>query len=67
MIYNAEPLRNMEYNEMTKKDENQGYTTISIPISLAEKIDEAVKQGLYQNRPDFVRDAIRKLLEEKGV
>ena len=64
-IYNAEPLRRMEYNVMKEKDENQGYTTISIPISLAEKIDEAIKKGLYQNRPDFVRDAIRKLLKEK--
>ena len=64
-MYNAEPLRHMEHNVMKEKDENQGYTTISIPISLAEKIDEAIKQGLYQNRPDFVRDAIRKLLKEK--
>ena len=50
---------------MKQNEETQNYTTISIPISLAEKIDKAIKKGLYQNRPDFVRDAIRKLLKNK--
>jgi len=50
---------------MTKNEETQNYTTISIPISLAEKIDKAIEKGLYSNRPDFVRAAIRKLLMEK--
>lgn len=40
------------------------YTTISIPVELAEKIDAALEKGGYNNRPDFVRDAIRRLLKE---
>ena len=44
---------------------SRDYTTISIPLSLADKIDEAVKKWGYQSRADFVRDAIRRLLESK--
>jgi len=47
--------------------EERDYTTVSIPIDLAIKIDQVVKKGGYQNRADFVRDAIRRLLEEKGA
>lgn len=43
----------------------QSYTTVSIPQELAKKIDEAIKSGLYQNRGDFTRAAIRKLLAEQ--
>jgi metal-responsive CopG/Arc/MetJ family transcriptional regulator len=53
---------------MEKKEESE-YTTASIPISLAEKIDQVLAKAGYQNRADFVRDAIRRLLTdiEKGV
>ena len=45
---------------------NQPYTTISIPKALAKKIDKAIESlGVYQNRSDFTRAAIRKLLTEK--
>jgi len=42
------------------------YTTVSIPVSLAEKIDEVVESEKYgyKNRPEFVCDAIRRRLEE---
>jgi len=40
------------------------YKTVSIPIKLAEKIDAALEKGGYNNRPDFVREAIRRLLKE---
>ena len=40
------------------------YTTVSIPIDLAEKIDKIAREKGYQNRADFVRDAIRRLLED---
>jgi len=42
------------------------YTTVSIPVSLAEKIDGVVESGRYgyKNRPEFVCDAIRRRLEE---
>jgi len=52
---------------LKEQEENQGYTTVSIPMGLAKKIDEAIARGLYQNRPDFVRAAIRRLLKEKGA
>ncbi len=45
-------------------EENQKYTTISLPIELMEKVDAALEKGGYSNRPDFVRDAIRRLLKE---
>lgn len=38
------------------------YTTISIPTNIATKIDTVLKKGGYCSRPDFVRDAVRKLL-----
>jgi len=50
-----------------KEEKQQNYTTVSIPMPLAEKIDETVKEGSYQNRADFVRAAIRKLLSEVGA
>lgn len=40
------------------------YTTVSIPIDLASKVDKTLEKGGYQNRADFVRDAIRRLLEK---
>lgn len=49
------------------EEKERGYTTISIAIEMAERIDKVVEKGDYSNRPDFVRDAVRRLLEEKGV
>lgn len=43
------------------------YTTVSIPQKLAKQIDETIEEGGYRNRSDFVRDAIRRLLEEKKI
>lgn len=41
------------------------YTTVSIPVGLADRIDQIVKRGReYQNRGDFVLEAIRRRLEE---
>jgi metal-responsive CopG/Arc/MetJ family transcriptional regulator len=42
------------------------YTSVSIPIVLAEEIDRVVESGRYgyKNRPEFVCDAIRRRLEE---
>ena len=52
---------------MAETKEERDYTTVSIPLTLAERIDKIVAKGLYSNRPDFVRDAVRRLLEEKGA
>lgn len=49
---------------MSKKEGKQDYTTVSIPMTLAEKIDEILEKEGYQNRADFVREAVRKLLSE---
>ena len=42
----------------------QKYTTISIPLALAERMDSVLKKGGYQNRADFAREAIRRLVLE---
>lgn len=47
---------------MAKQKRN--YTSVSIALTLAQKIDRVLKKGGYQNRADFVRDAIRRLLAE---
>lgn len=42
------------------------FTTVAIPDELIEEIDEVVKsknQG-YRSRPEFIKEAIRKLLRE---
>lgn len=51
-----------------EEKEERDYTTVSIPIDLAQRIDKMLGKG-YQNRADFVRDAIRRLLDilEKEV
>ena len=45
------------------------YTTVSIPMSLAKRIDDVVQSGKYgyQNRSDFILEAIRKRLRELGL
>ena len=40
--------------------------SVRVPKRLKEKIDQAVQKGLYTNRSDFVRNAIREKLTEKG-
>ena len=39
---------------------------VRMPKQLRKKIDQAVEKGLYTNRSDFVRNAIREKLTEKG-
>ncbi len=46
------------------EEKGREYTTVSLPSDLMAKVDDAVKKGGYQNRADFVRDAIRRLLTE---
>jgi metal-responsive CopG/Arc/MetJ family transcriptional regulator len=51
-----------------KKEEPLEYTTISVPTTLMEKVDEIIKSGKYgyKNRPDFVLEAMRKRMRELG-
>ena len=46
------------------ENKEREYTTVSISIELMKKVDDALAKGNYQNRADFVRDAIRKQLAE---
>lgn len=39
--------------------------TVSLPQNLKKKVDKAVKEGDYASISEFIREAIRKLLEEK--
>jgi len=48
-------------------EEERDYTTVSIPIDLAKKIDDVLEKCGYRNRPDFVCDAIRRRLELKFI
>jgi metal-responsive CopG/Arc/MetJ family transcriptional regulator len=45
------------------EQQERDYTTVSIPNDLMRKVDSALKEGGYQNRSDFIRAAIRSLLE----
>ena len=38
--------------------------SIKIPIRLVELIDQQIKEAGFQNRSEFIRDAIRKSLDE---
>lgn len=48
--------------------ERRKYTTVHIPTALAELIDEILKdeEGAYSSRSEFIKDAIRRLLEYYG-
>jgi putative addiction module CopG family antidote len=40
--------------------------TVDVPDGLQEEIDSEVEKGRYQNKSELVRDAIRRLLEERN-
>lgn len=41
-----------------------GYTGYSLPDELAEKIDDAVASGSYRSPTEFIKEAVRKHLQE---
>ena len=45
------------------EEKERDYTTVSIPLNIASKIDEALKNSGHINRTDFVRDAVRTYLK----
>ena len=45
--------------------ENERVVSVRIPASLKREMDKAIKHGIYMNQSDFVRTAIRKLLESR--
>ena len=51
------------------KEQERDYTTVSLPWSLINRIDDYVKRNnaIYKSRVDFTLSAIRKLLDEFGM
>lgn len=49
-------------------EERRKYTTVHIPTALAQLIDEILEdeEGAYSSRSEFMKDAIRRLLEYYG-
>lgn len=41
--------------------------TVDLPEGLEREIDSEVEKGRYQNKSELVRDAIRRLLEERRL
>jgi hypothetical protein len=35
-----------------------------IPVSVVERIDNLIEKGFFENRSDFIREAVRRLLIE---
>jgi metal-responsive CopG/Arc/MetJ family transcriptional regulator len=52
-----------------KKERVVNYTTVTVPNSLMSKVDLVVKNDKYgyQNRTDFIFEAVRKRLRELGL
>jgi len=42
----------------------KGYATIALPDRLVEQIDEVVAIGAWASRAEFVKDAVRRYLEQ---
>ena len=53
---------------MSKEKKHPKYTTIHIPVALANLIDNLIDNGefAYSSRSEFVKDAIRRSLEKHG-
>lgn len=47
----------------------KGYTTIALPNSLIEEVEALIKQKKrgYKTRPEFIKDAIRRLLDQLNL
>jgi len=43
------------------------YRAISLPLALIESIDRLVKSGKYSSRAEYVKEAIRNDLRERGL
>lgn len=49
-----------------RKHRNYIVINTQIPEKVVEKIDQLIDKGYYQNRSDFIREAVRLLLERYG-
>ena len=50
---------------MSKKSKHQ--FSFKIPIPMLEAVDSLVEQGIYLNRDEAIRAALRILFREKGI
>jgi len=50
----------------SEKDKKRTYTTVSLPLVLADRIDKLVESGRggYVSRTDFVLDSLRRRLKD---
>ena len=37
---------------------------VDIPIAIVERVDALIERGLFKNRSDFIREAVRRLIVE---
>ena len=42
-------------------------TSVDFPKGLKKALDEELERGYYASKSDLIRDAVRRLLESKGV
>jgi len=49
---------------MSKTDKERGASQVELPEGLAVRIRKVIRKGEYRTISDFVRDAIRRRLEE---
>jgi len=49
---------------MKSHKEERGYTTASIPLDIAERIDKILAKEGFMSFAEFVRDSVRRRLEE---
>jgi hypothetical protein len=52
---------------VTRREEYTAVTrvvSVKLPVGLVEALDELIGEGLFQNRSDAVREAVRRLIVE---
>jgi metal-responsive CopG/Arc/MetJ family transcriptional regulator len=54
-------------NVRKRRRSGREYTTIHIPKALAVVIDEVLEAGAYSSRSEFVKETIRKHLNDYGL
>ena len=46
---------------------NMEVTQVRLPVGIIKEVNKLVNKGLYSNKSDVIRDAVRKLVLEKQV
>lgn len=61
------PVTELYAQDLNKKLSNQVNWNIPAPKSLDELLEQAVKNQIYSTKSDFVRDSVRRRLEQLGL